>query len=578
MKNFTLFLIAFLTLTIAAKAQVLVYHENFNNTVTGVTGNFTSSITTPATDTLYTAGAYMEATNLASQLVLNNSISTYNLNNISIEWKEYRTQYWRKTKGQQDNSTTGGKNYEKIDNTKAVSLEYSLDGVTYTAVGSYAANTTFFAWTTVNNGVVIKLPAAAENQPNVRLRWKVSVNNANTDYYAMDDVILRGTPVIGTSAFKWSTRPVNEDPFTTSSGASNPYKVDGVALQWSKATIGTGITLQTAAVTTDFHKKNNLTLIQTGAAANTGTEVTLQLSQSVAGLTFDILDVDRTSGQYKDRIQVIGYNGTQIVAITKNSILPRIANEYKSGLIVAKGDNVDGVDSKVTSSKGNVTISFVGDVNKVVIRYFNEDAAKGRQGIAITDLSWGSYDAAISTLPVELAFFKAYAQNGNAKLGWSTASEENNEKFVVERSQDGKAFRQIGQVKGNGTSSSQINYSFTDTNPAAGVNYYRLQQVDFDGTATFSNVVAVEFGKRNDVAVALATVYPTVASAEVTVSLNTDDRTSIIVMDATGKTVAQYTNVADRALVVPVQHLNKGVYFVTVANGQQRETQRFVKN
>ena len=125
------------------------------------------------------------------------------------------------------------------------------------------------------------------------------------------------------------------------------------------------------------------------------------------------------------------------------------------------------MDAQPTSARGDVTISFVGDVDKVVIRYYNNDAAAARQGIAIGDLMWGMPDLPVGTLPVELASFKASSQNGNATLYWVTASEMNNEKFVVERSQDGKTFGRVGEVKGRGTSSIASNYSFTDTNPAS---------------------------------------------------------------------------------------------------------------
>ncbi|WP_161889530.1 T9SS type A sorting domain-containing protein [Pontibacter russatus] len=578
MKNFYLLLLAVLGFALAAEAQVIVYHENFNNTIAGVSGNFTQTSAAAYTDTLYTAGSNMQANALASELEINNYISTYKLRNITITWKDYRTQYWRKTSGgKYEISSTGpsgvNSNFTKVDNTAPVSLEYSVNGGPYVKVGEYTASAAFFAWGTVNGGVAIALPAAVENQPNVRFRWKIRVNNTNTDFYAIDDIMIKGTPVLGTSTFSWDSRPLNENPYATTAG--NPYKVDGVALTWQQTTIGTGLTGQTAAVTTDFQKKKTLALFQAGAQANTGTEVSLQLSHIVSGLTFTVHDVDRLAGQYTDKLEVVGYNGTQRVPVTKNNILPRIANEYSSGFIQAK---VNGVDAQPTSGRGDVTISFVGDVDKVLIRYYNNDAAAARQGIAIGDLTWGMPDLPVGTLPVELASFKASSQNGNATLYWVTASEQNNEKFVVERSQDGKTFVQVGEVKGRGTSSIASNYSFTDTNPADGLNYYRLRQVDFDGTEDFSQVVALEVAQRPGVAAtALSTVFPTAASSDVTIRLHTSGSAAIVVMNAAGNAVAQFADVTGGELVVPVQHLNRGIYFVTVTNGHQRETRRFIK-
>ncbi|MHA6248508.1 T9SS type A sorting domain-containing protein [Pontibacter sp. CAU 1760] len=570
MKKVYILLLVLIAFSITAKAQVIVYHENFNNTVSGVTGNFVSANTEAYADTLYTAGNYRKADALASSMVINNGISTYNLRNIRISWKEFRTQYWRKDNGHEGVSRTGGNTFSKIDNTNPVTLEYSLDGTTFVKVGEYSKTTDFFTWGTR----AITLPAAVDNQPNVRFRWAISVNNSNTDYYAIDDVMIQGAPVLGTSTFNWNDRPVNENPFTTSASQNNPYQVDGVTLRWTRAAIGTGAVVETAAVTSNFQKRNTLTLMHSsGASSVAGTEVNLQLSKSVSGLTFSLLDIDQSSGQYKDRVEVIGYNAGVKVAVTKNMVLPRIENEYSNNSLQAKAT---AVDSKVNSEKGNVTISFVREVDKVVIRYFNEDAAKGRQAVAISNLAW-SNDNAITTLPVELTSFKGSYLNGNMKLNWVTASELNNEKFVVERSLDAKNFDKIGEVTGKGTSSTATAYNFTDTNPAAGINYYRLRQVDFDGKVNFSHIVALEVANQGREVVAMASVYPTAASSEVTISLKTSGLHQVVVMDATGKTVAQFANVADRELLLPVQHLTQGVYFVSVSNAGQRETQRFVK-
>lgn len=94
-------------------------------------------------------------------------------------------------------------------------------------------------------------------------------------------------------------------------------------------------------------------------------------------------------------------------------------------------------------------------------------------------------------LPVELLFFHAELLEKNVLLQWITASEENNSHFEVERSENGKAFKGIGVVKGAGTSLELQNYTFEDENPIDGTSYYRLRQVDFDGTEDFSSIVTV---------------------------------------------------------------------------------------
>lgn len=182
----------------------------------------------------------------------------------------------------------------------------------------------------------------------------------------------------------------------------------------------------------------------------------------------------------------------------------------------------------------------------------------------------------VNVMPVELVYFKGQVQNGSAKLTWSTASEKNNEKFLVEHSQDATSFRKIGEVKGNGTSATVLNYNYSDLAPAKGTNYYRLRQIDTDGTEAFSKVIALEFASNS--IVSGATVYPTVTSEVININLGTMENATINIVDASGKPVATMANVAEREVAVPIQSLKKGVYFVTVVNSQSHETKRFIKN
>jgi len=97
-----------------------------------------------------------------------------------------------------------------------------------------------------------------------------------------------------------------------------------------------------------------------------------------------------------------------------------------------------------------------------------------------------------STLPVELTTFTATAlENHTTQLNWATASELNNDHFEIQRSTGDNNWSAIGTVNGNGNSSMLINYSFIDEQPENGINYYRLKQVDYDGTFEYTIVVAV---------------------------------------------------------------------------------------
>src|SRR5690606_26093002 len=85
-------------------------------------------------------------------------------------------------------------------------------------------------------------------------------------------------------------------------------------------------------------------------------------------------------------------------------------------------------------------------------------------------------------LPVELISFTGKFVANGTLLEWATATEKDNNYFEIERSQDGKEFKAIGRVGGNNNSTSINRYNFTDKDQLPGLVYYRLKQVDNDGT------------------------------------------------------------------------------------------------
>lgn len=99
-------------------------------------------------------------------------------------------------------------------------------------------------------------------------------------------------------------------------------------------------------------------------------------------------------------------------------------------------------------------------------------------------------------LPVDLLDFSGYIKGWGVQLNWKTQEEINNDKFVIERSNNAIDFKKIGEVAGKGTSSIRNAYDFLDKNPFSGKNYYRLKQFDFDGNSEYSNIIGVNF--RNE--------------------------------------------------------------------------------
>ncbi len=99
--------------------------------------------------------------------------------------------------------------------------------------------------------------------------------------------------------------------------------------------------------------------------------------------------------------------------------------------------------------------------------------------------------------PVELASFTATTNSIEIILSWSTATELNNQGFEIERSEDNVSFNKIGFVPGLGPTTEPKSYNYLDQPASSGTFYYRLKQVDYDGSFEYSEVVEVELEELN---------------------------------------------------------------------------------
>jgi hypothetical protein len=96
-------------------------------------------------------------------------------------------------------------------------------------------------------------------------------------------------------------------------------------------------------------------------------------------------------------------------------------------------------------------------------------------------------------LPVQLLSFTAEKTNKDVFLNWATATETNNQYFQVEHQSAGQDWSVLGRINGKGNPSASQSYHFTHHNPANGLHYYRLQQVDLDGKSTYSPITSIDF-------------------------------------------------------------------------------------
>lgn len=120
----------------------------------------------------------------------------------------------------------------------------------------------------------------------------------------------------------------------------------------------------------------------------------------------------------------------------------------------------------------------------------NSTICRGKSMSGVASITIGS------PLPVDWLEFKGKYIDKSVHLNWSTASEKNADRFEVERSTDGNDFVRIGSVPASGNSTVVNHYAFIDNDASSGSNYYRLRQVDYDGTEDFSNTILVEVKQK----------------------------------------------------------------------------------
>ena len=197
-------------------------------------------------------------------------------------------------------------------------------------------------------------------------------------------------------------------------------------------------------------------------------------------------------------------------------------------------------------------------------------------GVIVDDITL----TVLSSLPVQLISFTAELRNGQTALNWKTASELNNKHFVVERSGNGSPFDSIGMVQAAPNNNSTKSYTFTDTKINNGTNFYRLRQVDIDGSYSYSKVVTVKGQKDNGG----VKIFPTMATTHVNVNLTSSASTIIMVSvyDASGKTMIRTNKTLSTGVnqqSIDIASLAKGAYYLHIQDnsGNINFTQAFHK-
>ena len=175
-------------------------------------------------------------------------------------------------------------------------------------------------------------------------------------------------------------------------------------------------------------------------------------------------------------------------------------------------------------------------------------------------------------LPVGFTKFTATAGTYSVELHWTTAQETNNRGFSVQRSSDGQVWSDIGFTAGAANTSTTSNYRYTDRQPAAGINFYRLRQQDYDGQSSLSAVVEATISSST-----FFTLSDNPGRGLYQLKMPaTAERLDLLVTDATGRVVHRSQPTAGNQLI-DISRQAQGVYWLIIKKGTSETRLKLIK-
>lgn len=177
--------------------------------------------------------------------------------------------------------------------------------------------------------------------------------------------------------------------------------------------------------------------------------------------------------------------------------------------------------------------------------------------------------AITEAIPVELASFTGEQLSNGVILKWITASETNNMGFSVERSNDGESYTEITFISGKGTTTEQTNYSYLDKDIRVGTMYYRLKQIDLDGTFEYSNIINVDVNMPTQFSLFQNHPNPFNPSTKIVFELPVDANVKLKIYNTIGQEVAELTNSdlsgGKHEFDFNASDLSSGIYYYTLS-------------
>lgn len=245
---------------------------------------------------------------------------------------------------------------------------------------------------------------------------------------------------------------------------------------------------------------------------------------------------------------------------------------------------VSGTTSKVAGELVDAIGNVVAYINSTSANPFTLTApASGyytiNAGYKNPSLRWDSAPNVL-ILPVELISFNAVVNGNTVNLKWVTATETNNYGFDIEKSENKIDWEKIGFVNGAGNSSSTKNYSFNEKNTKSGKYFYRLKQIDIDGTFEYSSIVEVNVSNPQFFSLSQNYPNPFNPSTIIKYQVSISSKVLLMVYDVSGNEVAKLVDELKEPGIYEVNFhpkgLTSGIYFYKLKTNSFVETKKMI--
>ncbi len=279
-------------------------------------------------------------------------------------------------------------------------------------------------------------------------------------------------------------------------------------------------------------------------------------------------NVDLTSGSLDGWVNIRFYFDNADTTMARNA-----ADDYNTGL----GGTLPMSDlhwfKSVNEAFDTTKLGVLGyEGNKIYLNNYEYGVEDGISYVEFKEVSsfsggGGLFGVNNGTLPVTMLSFSVSQEGSQVKLEWATATEDNTEKFIIQRSNDLINWNDVGEKQAVGYSDVQRDYSYMDRSPQLGVNYYRLKIVDFDGYTEFSENRFVVY-ELMDMKIQL---YPNPARDQFHVNVPTE-QVWFELFNALGKMETIELEKKDGEYTFHTHYLSKGIYFLQVHTPEKDET------